>query len=271
MTPTRGAFSRGRPLLLVALLPALVLAPAACRARHRQALPPAPVAEAPSAAPLATAQPEHLAGTSQAPRLPTPDSSGGPRLEGTATALALAVATAGRLATEAAAPPPARPAATAIRQATPPSGGPPAGALGLGQGAKGGRLGAIYRLEGLRQGEHAGFTRLVWQLSAEPAAKDAEGPLWEIIQEANQAEPKAAALLEGCCHIRLRLADTYAQDYVGALSLSPAPGGPVRGTRLLPMEDDSSLTFAIDLAEAAPYTVTVLQDPLRVVVDVYRP
>lgn len=266
--PARRPVSRRRTLAAAGTLLILAALPAACRTRHRQALPPPPAAEAPVQPGVAPTRPDVGAASSPAPQLPTPNGSLA-QLEGTATALAQAVATASRLATGVATAPAGR-AATAIRRD--PAAQPPADALGLGQGTQGGRLGSIYRLQGLRQGEHPGFTRLVWELRADPpATTQTEGPLWEIVEEANRAEPKAAALLEGCCHIRLRLADTYAEDFVGALSLSPAPSGPVRGTRILPMEDDSSLTFAIDLAEPAPYTVTLLQEPLRVVVDVYRP
>lgn len=235
------------PALFLALLG---LGPVACRSAHRQSLPPPPAAEARPT--LTAADP---AATSTAGRISTTQQSSLP----TTAAPAAPVAA---LPTAQASQAPARP--DAPNRA-------PAGALGLGEGTKGGRLGRVYRLEGLRQGEHPGFTRLVWQLATDSPGEDAEGPLWEIVEEVNQAEPKAAALLKGCCHLRLRLADTYAQDFVGALSLDPAPGGPVLGTRLLPMEDDSSLTFAVDLAEPAPYTVTVLQGPLRVVVDLYRP
>lgn len=67
------------------------------------------------------------------------------------------------------------------------------------------------------------------------------------------------------------MSDTYAMNFVGSMSLDTPATGPVNGVRLLPLADDSSLSFAVDLAEPAPYTVTVLQAPLRIVVDVYRP
>lgn len=152
-----------------------------------------------------------------------------------------------------------------------PTAAAPAAALRLGMPAQGGRLGAIFALAGLRTGEHEGYTRVVWELTTADGAQNPSAPLWEAVEQTNDREPKAAGILEGSCHIRLRLADTYAMDFVGPLSIDAAAGGTVNGVRILPMQDDSSLTFAIDLEEPAPYTVTVLQEPLRIVVDVYRP
>ena len=147
----------------------------------------------------------------------------------------------------------------------------PADALRLGQGAQGGRLGAIYELVGLRTGEHGAFTRAVWELATADQTQGQLEPLWEVVQQRNDQEPKAAGILDGSCHIRLRLADTYAMNFVGSLRLDAPAGAAINGIRILPMEDDSSLVFAVDLAEPAPYTVTVLQAPLRIVLDVYRP
>jgi hypothetical protein len=166
--------------------------------------------------------------------------------------------------------PPPRPP-TAQRPPARPTGAVPAAALRLGMSARGGGLGAIYELAGLRTGEHEGYTRVVWELTTADEAQNPSAPLWEAVEQTNDWEPQVAGILEGSCHIRLRLADTYAMDFVGPLSIDAAAGGIVKGVRVLPMQDDSSLTFAIDLAEPAPYTVTVLQAPLRIVVDVYRP
>lgn len=166
--------------------------------------------------------------------------------------------------------PPPRPP-TAQRPPARPTAAAPAAALRLGMPAQGGRLGAIYELAGLRTGEHEGYTRVVWELTTADEAQNPSAPLWEAVEQTNDREPQVAGILEGSCHIRLRLADTYAMDFVGPLSIDAAAGGIVKGVRVLPMQDDSSLTFAIDLAEPAPYTVTVLQAPLRIVVDVYRP
>lgn len=147
----------------------------------------------------------------------------------------------------------------------------PAGALGMGQSARGGRLGGVYRLRALRSGEHDAFTRVVWELSADDEARADEAPLWEVLEQANNQDPLSAEVLAGSSHIRLRLADTYAMDVAGALNLDTPAGGPVSGVRLLPLADDSSLTFAIDLSAPALYTVSVLKAPLRIVIDVYRP
>lgn len=162
--------------------------------------------------------------------------------------------------------PPVNPPVTAAN-----SSAAPAGALGMGQSARGGRLGGVYRLQALRTGEHDGFTRVVWELSADDEERAEEAPLWEVLERANSQDPLSAEVLAGNCHIRLRLADTYAMDVAGALNLDTPAGGPVSGVRLLPLADDSSLTFAIDLPAPAPYTVSVLKAPLRIVIDVYRP
>lgn len=164
-----------------------------------------------------------------------------------------------------AAPPVNQPATAADSSAA------PAGALGLGESSRGGQLGGVYRLRALRSGEHDAFTRVVWELSADDEERAQEAPLWEVLEQANSQDPLSAEVLAGSCHIRLRLADTYALDVAGALNLDTPAGGPVSGVRLLPLADDSSLTFAIDLPAPAPYTVSVLTAPLRIVIDVYRP
>lgn len=225
-----------------------------------------PTADAPNPTEAATA-------ATGSPTAPASDASD----DGRPSAIPTSVAPTGSSAADASAAtrpgptaPPTRPPAAAGTNARPPVAAP-AEALGLGMPAKGGRLGAIYELTGLRTGEHEGFTRVVWELTTADTARDPSAPLWEAVEQTNDREPRAAGILEGSCHIQLRLADTYAMNFVGSLSLDAAAGGTVNGVRILPMQDDSSLTFAIDLEEPAPYTVTVLQAPLRIVIDVYRP
>jgi hypothetical protein len=191
-----------------------------------------------------------------------PDSATAPSVGGVPSPLAITTTVP---AEPPSAPPVDRPATAADGSSA------PAGALGMGQGARGGRLGGVYRLRDLRSGQHDGFTRVVWELSADDGERAQEAPLWEVLQQANEQDPQAVGVLAGRYHIRLRLADTYAMDTAGALSLDTPPGGPVSGVRLLPLADDSSLTFAIDLPAPAPYTVSVLKAPLRIVIDVYRP
>lgn len=248
---------RGAPLLLVGLL---MVGGVWTALRLRR---PASETTVPTAAPAPTTGSSDAADTAiQASALPDPAA--------TATGVGgapspLAATTTAPIEPPSAAPPVNQPATATDSSAA------PAGALGLGESSRGGRLGGVYRLRALRTGEHDGFTRVVWELSADDEVRAQDAPFWETLEQANRQEPKAAAVLDGCCHIRLRLADTYAMDFAGALNLDTPAGGPVNGVRVLPLEDDSSLTFAIDLPAPAPYTVSVLTAPLRIVIDVYRP
>lgn len=139
----------------------------------------------------------------------------------------------------------------------PPTAGAPApraDAL-LGQTVEGGAIGATYRLAAMRSGEHAGFTRLVWEL------REATGT-----PRYTATEVEAAG---GGARIELTLRDVYAQDFAGTLSLSVAGSPVVTGVSPLPLHDDAALGFAVALARPARFEVAALENPVRIVVDVY--
>lgn len=139
----------------------------------------------------------------------------------------------------------------------PPTAGAPApraDAL-LGQTVEGGAIGATYRLAAIRSGEHAGFTRLVWEL------REATGT-----PRYTATEVEAAG---GGARIELTLRDVYAQDFAGTLSLSVAGSPVITGVSPLPLHDDAVLGFAVALARPARFEVAALENPVRIVVDVY--
>ncbi len=126
----------------------------------------------------------------------------------------------------------------------------------LGRTIQGGSLGSIYRLTDLRSGRHEGFTRFVWELSSEAGS----GPYFEAVEERTDS---------GDLRIRLRVSDLYAYDYTGAMSLELPPDATATSLRPLTTADDAIMAFAVDLERPARYAITTLQDPLRIVLDVY--
>lgn len=143
---------------------------------------------------------------------------------------------------------PPAPAATA---ATP---GVDGGASLTGRTVEGGAIGATYRLAAMRSGEHAGFTRLVWEM-----------------REAAGTPKYTATAVEapGGARIELTLRDVYAQDFAGPLSLAVAGSPVVTGVAPLPLQDDAALGFAVALSRAARFEVASLENPVRLVLDVY--
>ena len=140
----------------------------------------------------------------------------------------------------------------------------------LGQKVSGGSGGISDLLE-LRSGEHDGLTRVVWELAARADLKPGDAPNFSAVEHSNQNAPETVgAKLEGPARIEMVLQDVYGYDFLGTMSLDTPASSVMRGLRLLRVEDDATLAFAIDLNRPARYSVTILDDPPRIVLDIYQ-
>lgn len=169
--------------------------------------------------------------------------------------------TAAPIAQASAAPPSAVPRTIAPPTAAPPTGAPPTavGALPpaadlLGRRLTGGVLGAAYHLAAIRTGEHDGFTRVVWEMDEAAGA-----PRWTALLRRD---------VEGTAVIDVTLADIVAVEKPGAMAAQAVQSPVVDSVQPRRMADDAVVAFAIRLARPAGYAVTLLEAPVRVVVDV---
>lgn len=212
----------------LAAIAAPAIALAACRARPTAPPPPFP--------PAADAAP------SAAPP--------------TAAPIALATALPATAPPPSAAPPTLAPPSAAAPTGAPPTAVgalPPAAGL-IGKRLAGGVLGAGYHLAAIRTGEHDGFTRVVWEMDEAAGA-----PRWSALLRRD---------VEGTAVIDITLADVVAVDKPGAMAAQAVQSPVVDSVRPRRLEDDAVLAFAIRLARPAGYAVTLLEAPVRVVVDV---
>jgi hypothetical protein len=129
----------------------------------------------------------------------------------------------------------------------------------IGRVAEGGELGGSYGLTGLRSGQHEGFTRLVWELEPRNGT-DVAGPAF-------RAEEKAGG--PGGARIELSLSDVYGYDFVGSMDLDTPESEVVSGMNLATTGDDAMLRFVVELSRPARFAVVLLEEPVRLVLDVY--
>ena len=147
--------------------------------------------------------------------------------------------------------PPAAPAATVSPSAA------PAAASFIGSAVSGGQIGGSYQLVDLRSGEHAGFTRIVWELEGEAGGI----PRFEAVEELAEG---------GGARIGLSISDLYGYAFVGSLSADTPESPIVRGLRPTQGGDDALMRFDIALARPARFTLVALEAPLRLVLDVHE-
>lgn len=127
----------------------------------------------------------------------------------------------------------------------------------LGRRLEGGALGGTYRLVEVRTGRHPGFTRIVW------AMEEAQGaPRWSTLMRDD---------VEGTAVIDVLLSDTAAVEHPEALAAQAVDSPVVDSVQPRRIADDAMLAFSVRLARPAGYTVTLLQSPVRVVIDVADP
>jgi hypothetical protein len=199
----------------------------------------------------------------------SPSATGvGPPTTGAATAAASAPGTATPAATRDTRPVTAAPASTLgtppVTAESPTSAATevgaaslPAGATGVGTPVSGGTLGGTYQLTDLRAGRQAdGRVRLVWEMAEATGA-----PLYE-------AESLASAA--GTGHVVVTLHDVNGMALGDLLPVS-LPSGIVTDVHVLAVPDDAMLRFEVGVAVPAPFVAQLLENPVRLVVDVLDP
>lgn len=145
------------------------------------------------------------------------------------------------------------PAATAAPVPSPDDGLPGAAAV-LGKRLEGGAVGGTYHLDDVRTGRHEGFTRVVWAMA------EAEGtPHWTALLRRD---------VEGTAVIEITLADVMAIEKPAELSAQAVDSPIVDRLEPRRVADDAVLGFSVRLAQPAGYRVTVLEAPVRVVLDI---
>lgn len=176
----------------------------------------------------------------------------------TLAAPAAATATPRPTAAATATPRPASPVAAtaspAASAAPSPDADLPDAAAMLDKRLAGGAIGGTYHLDDVRTGDHAGFTRVVWAMT------EAEGsPRWTALLRRD---------VEGTAVIEVTLADVMAIDKPAELSAQAVDSPIIDRVEPRRVADDAVLGFSIRLAHPAGYRVTVLEAPVRVVLDV---
>lgn len=188
-------------------------------------------------------------------------SVGQPRSAATATRAGLAAASTPGAADLAPAPSSAVDPPTAAADRSPTATGPTAAAPDpasfVGLAVSGGQIGGAYQLVDLRSGEHPGFTRIVWELEAEGGGI----PRYEAVEEAVEG---------GGARIALSISDLYGYAFVGSLSADTPESAIVRGLRPTQSGDDALMRFEVELARPARFTLSALEAPLRLVLDVHE-
>ena len=138
----------------------------------------------------------------------------------------------------------------------------------IGRRAEGGELGEYWRLVDTRLGRHDGFTRIVWEWQA-----DMPAPRWQVVERdmgdgAPRTYPPGA--ISGTAWLEVKLSDVIAMEAPEALEPKASPGGPVvTGVAQLDLRDDAMIGFAVGLARPARFEAAVLDDPARLVLDVF--
>lgn len=130
----------------------------------------------------------------------------------------------------------------------------PDAVLLVGRRLEGGALGRTYHLDDVRTGEHPGFTRIVWAMD-----EVAGGPRWTTLLRLD---------VEGTAVIDVVLSDVTAIAKPETLAAQSPQSPIVDSVQPQRVADDAALHFAIRLSRPTGYRVTVLEDPVRVVVDV---
>ena len=128
----------------------------------------------------------------------------------------------------------------------------------------------------VRAGRHPGFDRVVWEFDG-PApsfrAEYAEGPVRE-----SGSGAKVDVAGEGALTIIFSLAsgvdlsgDEPVEIYTGPRRIAGDDAGTRNITEIVETGDfESTLAWAVGVEQATPFTVTVLAEPTRVVLDVAR-
>ena len=137
----------------------------------------------------------------------------------------------------------------------------------IGRSASGGS-GGIFSLVDLRSGEHEGLTRFVWEFESSENLAPGDAPFFEVIEHSNAGQPDLG--FEGLARIEVLFTDVYAYDFVGAMSLDTPESGVAKSMRTFPINDDAMLRFAIDIDEPSRFAVVALDDPPRLVLDVFE-
>lgn len=140
-----------------------------------------------------------------------------------------------------------------VASATPAAAFPNA-ALLIGKRLEGGAIGAIFHLDDVRTGEHPGYTRIVWAMD-----EDAGTPRWTTLLRRD---------VEGTAVIDVALYDVSAFAKPETLDAQSPQSPIVDSIRQQRVADDAELRFAVRLARPAGYRVTVIDGPVRVVLDV---
>ncbi len=125
----------------------------------------------------------------------------------------------------------------------------------LGQQFEGGERGSFYRLADVRTGRHPGYTRIVWAMEENEGA-----PHWTALMRATAW---------GTAVIDVAISDATPIDDPERFAFQAVrgPAGPVLDVVQERVADDM-VVFAVTLAEPAAYSVRLLQQPVRVVIDV---
>ncbi|MEO8084953.1 MAG: hypothetical protein ABI780_14110 [Ardenticatenales bacterium] len=122
----------------------------------------------------------------------------------------------------------------------------------------GGKLGPSFHLAAIRTGEHDGYTRIVWEMD-----ETAGAPRWSALLRRD---------VEGTAVIDITLSDVVAIQRPDAMAAQAVQSPVVDSVQPRRIQDDAVVGFAIRLARPAGYAVTLLEAPVRVVVDVaYAP
>lgn len=124
----------------------------------------------------------------------------------------------------------------------------------LGKPLVGGTLGPSFHLAAIRSGEHDGYTRIVWEMDEAAGA-----PRWSALLRRD---------VEGTAVIDITLSDVVAIQQPDAMAAQAVQSPVVDSVQPRRIQDDAVVGFAIRLARPAGYAVTLLEAPVRVVVDV---
>ncbi|MCC7020013.1 MAG: hypothetical protein IT332_09680 [Ardenticatenales bacterium] len=130
----------------------------------------------------------------------------------------------------------------------------PNAAILIGKRLEGGAIGSIFHLDDVRTGEHPGYTRIVWAMDEEAGA-----PRWTTLLRRD---------VEGTAVIDVALYDVSAFAKPETLDAQSPQSPIVDSIRQQRVADDAELRFAVRLARPAGYRVTVIDGPVRVVLDV---
>ena len=128
---------------------------------------------------------------------------------------------------------------------------------------EGGEIGAIYNLSDIRVGRHAGFTRIVWEMA------EAEGsPYHRIVSRANEDAPPGEPF--GRYWLEISMSDVYLWDRPELLQSRDVDAeGAVSALAQIMIGDDALYSVGIALDGPARFEVSALENPVRLVLDVF--